>query len=182
MSNSKSTSLFSTRSIALSAVIAGLYAALTILLAPISYGNIQCRISEAMTLLPVLLPQAIPGLTVGCLIANAAGLASGLTTVWDVIFGTLATLLAALCSYMTRNMTVGKAKLPLVAAVWPVVFNAVIVGLVLTFSFNLPFLLTALEVGVGELVAVVLGILLIVGLRAAHIEKLIDEPHNTRVK
>ena len=62
--------LLTTRSVCLSAMIAALYAALTLLLAPISYGAIQCRISEAMTLLPILLPQAIPGLVIGCLVAN----------------------------------------------------------------------------------------------------------------
>ena len=62
--------LLTTRSLCVSAVIAALYAAMTLLLAPISYGPIQLRLSEAMTLLPILLPQAVPGLFVGCLIAT----------------------------------------------------------------------------------------------------------------
>ena len=62
--------LLTPRSLCMSAVIAALYAALTLLLAPISYGPIQLRLSEALTLLPMLLPQAVPGLFVGCLIAN----------------------------------------------------------------------------------------------------------------
>ena len=60
--------LLTTRSLCLSAIIAALYAALTLLLAPISYGNIQCRVSEAFTVLPMVLPQSIPGLFVGCLL------------------------------------------------------------------------------------------------------------------
>ncbi|HPR77140.1 MAG TPA: QueT transporter family protein, partial [Candidatus Limiplasma sp.] len=74
----------SAKYITLSAIIAALYAAITLLFAPISYGPVQFRISEALTLLPVLFPQAIPGLTLGCLIANLLGSA----TPWDVIFGT----------------------------------------------------------------------------------------------
>ena len=68
--------LLTTRSVCLSAMIAALYAALTLLLAPISYGAIQCRISEAMTLLPILLPQAIPGLVIGCLVGAPVGVGS----------------------------------------------------------------------------------------------------------
>ena len=137
--------LLSTRSLCVSAVIAALYAALTILLAPISYGSIQCRISEAMTLLPMVLPQAIPGLFVGCLIAN---LYTGMLT--DIIFGSLATLLAAIGTYLLR-------KKPILAATCPVIANGVIVGLVLSLSFNLPVALTMAEVAIGESVAVLIG-------------------------
>ena len=137
--------LLTTRSLCLSALIAALYAALTLLLAPISYGSLQCRISEAMTVLPILLPQAIPGLFVGCLIAN---LYTGLIT--DVLFGSLATLLAALGTYLLR-------KRPLLAALCPVAANGVIVGLVLSVSQGLPLWLTMLEVAAGEIAAVALG-------------------------
>ena len=139
----------STRSLCLSALIAALYAALTLLLAPISYGSLQCRISEAMTVLPILLPQAIPGLFVGCLIAN---LYTGLIT--DILFGSLATLLAALGTYLLR-------KRPLLAALCPVAANGVIVGLVLSISQGLPRWLTMLEVAAGEIAAVALGMLIL---------------------
>ena len=76
------------------AIIAALYAAITLLLAPISYGEVQVRIAEALTLLPILLPEAVPALTIGCLLANILG---G-TTIFDILFGTLATLLAAICT------------------------------------------------------------------------------------
>ena len=85
--------LLTTRSLCLSAIIAALYAALTLLLAPISYGNIQCRVSEAFTVLPMVLPQSIPGLFVGCLIAN---IFSPTPSIWDIVFGSLTTLIAAL--------------------------------------------------------------------------------------
>ena len=150
--------LLTTRSLCVSAVFAALYAALTLLLAPISYGPIQLRLSEAMTLLPILLPQAVPGLFVGCLIAN---LYTGMLT--DIIFGSLATLLAAIGTYLLR-------KKPLLAAACPVAANAVIVGLVLSMSFNLPVALTMLEVGIGELGAVLLGMLILSGIKRAKID------------
>ena len=150
--------LLTTRSLCVSAVIAALYAAMTLLLAPISYGPIQLRLSEAMTLLPILLPQAVPGLFVGCLIAN---LYTGMLT--DIVFGSLATLLAAIGTYLLR-------KKPLLAAACPVAANAVIVGLVLSMSFNLPVALTMLEVGIGELGAVLLGMLILSGIKRAKID------------
>ncbi len=160
--------LLNTRSLCLSAVIAALYAALTLLLAPISYGNLQCRVSEALTILPVLFPEAIPGLTVGCLLANLLGSA----TPWDVIFGTLATLIAAVLTYATRSALWTKWKLPVLSAVWPVLSNGIIVGIILSVTFNLPLFLTMLEVAVGELVAVFIGLLLYPAL-----EKLKDHIH-----
>ena len=141
--------LLTTRSLCVSALIAALYAALTLLLAPISYGNIQCRISEAMTVLPILLPQSIPGLFVGCLIAN---LYTGMIT--DVIFGSMATLLAAVGTYLLRGR-------PLLAAACPVAANAVIVGAVLSASNGLPLWLNMLEVAAGEAIAVALGMLVL---------------------
>ena len=142
--------LLTTRSLCLSAIIAALYAALTLLLAPLSYGAIQCRVSEAMTMLPLLLPQAIPGLFVGCLIAN---LYTGMLT--DVIFGSLATLLAAVGTYLLRGR-------PVLSALCPIVANGVIVGLVLSVTNGLPVALTMLEVAAGETAAVALGCIVLV--------------------
>ena len=149
-----------TRSVCLSAMIAALYAALTLLLAPISYGAIQCRISEAMTLLPILLPQAIPGLVIGCLVANLLSPVA----IWDVIFGTLATLIAALGTYKLRNK-------PLLAALCPVVANGVIVGAMLAVFYALPLWMTMLEVAVGEAVAVALGFILLAALRKVDLSR-----------
>lgn len=150
--------LLKPRSLCMSAVIAALYAALTLLLAPISYGPIQLRLSEALTLLPMLLPQAVPGLFVGCLIAN---LYTGMLT--DIIFGSLATLIAAVGTYLLR-------KKPLLAAACPVVANAVIVGLTLALSFNLPLLLTMAEVAIGEIGAVAIGMIILSGIKRAKID------------
>ena len=94
------------------ALIAALYAALTLALYPISYGPVQFRVSEALTLLPVFMPEAIPGLFVGCLLANLIGSA----TIWDIVFGSLATLIAAVLTYATRRNRY-------IAAAWPVIYS-----------------------------------------------------------
>ena len=126
-----------------SAVIAALYAALTLALYPISFGAVQFRVSEALTLLPIVMPEAIPGLFVGCLVSNLIGSA----TPWDIIFGSLETLIAAILTYATRRNKI-------LAAFWPVLCNTVIVGLVLALTLDLPVFLTMGEVGLGELAVV----------------------------
>ena len=126
-----------------SAVIAALYAALTLALYPISFGAVQFRVSEALTLLPIVMPEAIPGLFVGCLVSNLIGSA----TPWDIIFGSLATLIAAILTYATRRNKI-------LAAFWPVLCNTVIVGLVLALTLDLSVFLTMGEVGLGELAVV----------------------------
>lgn len=146
-----------TRRLARGAVIAALYTALTLLLAPISYGQFQVRLSEAMTLLPILLPEAVPALAVGCLLSNVLGGC----TIFDIVFGTLATLLAALCTRRLR----GKFWL---AAAMPVVFNGVIVGAVVHYCYSpaFPLPLCMLTVAIGEAIAcMIVGPLLIGALR-----------------
>ena len=150
--------LLTTRSLCVSAVIAALYAALTLLLAPLSYGGIQLRVSEAMTLLPMILPQSIPGLFVGCLIAN---LYTGMLT--DIIFGSLATLIAAIGTYLLR-------KKPILAAACPIVANGVIVGLVLALTFNWPIPLTMLQVALGEIGAVLIGFIILGAMKRAKVD------------
>ena len=147
-------SLFSrrnTKNLCLSALIAALYAALTLAFQPISYGAVQFRISEALTLLPVLFPQAVPGLTLGCLISNLFNPMGA--TVYDVVFGTLATLIAAVITWRMRASIWGRG-LP------PVLCNAIIVGLVLTYAYGIDMLwMNMLTVGLGEaVVCYVLGV------------------------
>mgnify|MGYP000107918747 FL=1 len=138
-----------------SAVIAALYAALTLALYPISFGAVQFRVSEALTLLPIVMPEAIPGLFVGCLVSNLIGSA----TPWDIIFGSLATLIAAILTYATRRNKI-------LAAFWPVLCNTVIVGLVLALTLDLPVFLTMGEVGLGELAVVyTVGMAMLVALK-----------------
>ena len=126
------------------ALVAALYAALTLLLAPISYGEIQIRLAEALTVLPIVLPEAVPALTIGCLLANLLGGC----TVFDVVFGTLATLLAALCTRALRRFFWA-------AAAMPVLFNGLIVGAVVHYAYApvIPLPLCMLFVAAGEAVA-----------------------------
>lgn len=140
-----------TSSLAVSGLIAAAYAALCLLLAPLAFGPLQVRVAEALCVLPFLFPQAVPGLAVGCLLANLIGLTLGLSFPADVVFGTLASLLAALWTARMPNRWL--APLP------PVICNAVIVGLTLSFTLAptaaLPLfcLYNVLSVGAGELIA-----------------------------
>ena len=157
------------RFLALGAVIAALYAVLTYVAAAVNlaYGPVQFRFSEALTVLPVFTPAAIPGLTLGCLIANQG---SPLGVV-DWIFGPLATLLAALATYLVKDVKI--KGLPVLAPLPPVITNVVIVGFELaclseagTFGLGnftaAAFGASALSVGIGELVVCyVLGLPLI---------------------
>ena len=95
------------RHLALGGLIAAVYVILSVGLAPISYGPVQLRVAEALTILAVLSPVAIPGLTVGCLLANLVGVYLGMTLPLDVVIGTLATFLAAVASYGLRRFTLG---------------------------------------------------------------------------
>lgn len=128
------------RKLALSAMIAALYAALTIALAPISFGPVQFRVAEALTLLPFFMPEAIPGLFIGCLLANFTG---GFGII-DIVFGSAATLLAAWLTYEMPNMWL--------AAIPPVIVNALIVGGYLAFITETPLLLSMLYIGASEAV------------------------------
>ena len=117
-------SLFTTKSIVRAGLIAAIYVVLTLVFQPISFGAIQFRIAEALTLLPILTVDAVPGLFIGCLLANWLG-----GGIWfDVLLGSVATLLAALCSRKLRRK-------PLVAAIFPTLFNGLIVGPVVYFAY-----------------------------------------------
>ncbi len=124
-----------------SAMIAAVYVVLTLIFAPISYGPVQVRISEALMVLPYFTTAAIPGLFVGCLIANIFG---GLGMP-DIVFGSLATLLSA---YMVSKIE-NKYLVPLP----PIIINAYIVGLVLHYVLELPLYTTMLFVGAGQVIA-----------------------------
>ena len=114
----------STRSLTRAALIGALYCLLTVIFQPISFGAVQFRISEALTLLPVLMPEAVPGLFAGCLLSNLLG-----GGVWyDVILGSIATLLAAVLARKFRSR-------PLLSAAMPVVFNGLIVGPVVYLAY-----------------------------------------------
>jgi uncharacterized membrane protein len=123
------------------ALIATLYAVAAILQGPTSSAPIQVRISEALTILPFFTPAAIPGLFVGCIVANFA--ISGQPA--DIVFGSIATLLAALIT--------NKMPKRLLAPLPPVVVNAIIVGFVLNYLYKVPLLLTMGSVAAGQTAA-----------------------------
>lgn len=110
-----------------SALIAAAYAAITCLTSPISFGAQQIRISEALTVLPVLTPAAVPGLALGCAIANINS-PYGLV---DIICGASATLFSALLSRATRNVRI--KTIPWLSLLFPVIFNGIIVGAEVAF-------------------------------------------------
>lgn len=135
----------------ITALIAAIYAAVTILLAPISYGMLQVRISEALTILPFFSPYSIVGLFLGCLISNFYSPIGPL----DIILGSLATLLSAIATYY-----IGKTKLKYTKYLAPlpaVIFNAVFIGALISNVYSngnlYSFIISALWVGFGEAVS-----------------------------
>ena len=126
------------------AAIAAIYVVLTVVFAPFGFGEIQLRVSEALTILPYFTPAAIPGLFVGCIIGNTLG---GAIPV-DIIFGSLATLIAAVFTYLLRHRRY-------LAPVPPVAANALIVPFVLRYGYGvpLPIPFMMLTVGIGEVLS-----------------------------
>lgn len=110
------------------AVIAAMYTALTyaqnFLLPGTTSAAVQFRVSEALNIFALFTPAAIPGLTIGCVLSNLYNIGSGLPL--DMIFGSLATLLATVCIYLLRNFKIKSYPLP--AMLMPAVFNGIIVG------------------------------------------------------
>lgn len=142
-----------TRNLTQGAMIAAIYVVLTVSLAPIGYGPIQFRISEALCILPYFTPAAIPGLFIGCFLSNLIGTAAAL----DVIFGSLATLIGAVGSYALRR-TKWLVCLP------PILANTIIIPWVLRYAYGSPDLIPVamVTVGIGEIAAIgVLGNLLL---------------------
>lgn len=135
------------------AMIAAIYVALTILGASFSFGEVQVRIAESLTILPAFTPAAIPGLFVGCLIGNLLATA----VLWDIIFGSLATLIGAMMTYILRNRNKYLAPLP------PIIANTLVVPFVLRYAYgiDLPIPIMMLSVGLGEIIScAILGMLL----------------------
>ena len=155
------------------AVIAALYAALTVLQGVIAPGTasmaVQFRVSEAMTLLCCITPAAIPGLTLGCFLANFLFMDA---LPLDMLLGSLATLLAGLAMYLLRNIQ--WKKLPLLAALMPAIFNGVIIGLEIEIFFiDGPFHFTSFLVQGGLVALGELGVCFTLGLL---LYKALDRP------
>lgn len=156
---------FTTKQLVQVAVIAAIYAALTAVFMSVSFTALQLRVSEVMVFLAYFNPISVIGLTLGCFIAN---LLMSPTPFWDCIFGTFATLLSVGAISMTAKVFKGSKVGMVVASIWPVIFNAIIVGGMLCFAGIVPMeegskiatiVATMGSVGFGELVVVmVMGI------------------------
>ena len=143
------------------AVFAALYVTLCLALAPFSYGAVQVRVAEALCLLPIFGREYITAITLGCFLANLLG-----SSTIDVIFGTLATFLACIGTYHLRHVRIKGLAIP--ASLPPVLCNAVIVGLEISFFFmdtpaTLPaVLMNMLTVGIGEVIScTILGVAMV---------------------
>ena len=159
-----------TRFIVQAAVVAALYVALTYVSAAfgLASGAIQVRISEALTILPLFMPAAVVGVPLGCLLANTL---TG-CVIWDIIFGTFATLIGAVFTYL-----IGKSKMKLgdfLAPVPPILANTVIVPFVLRYAYGVPDAIWFLVVTIfaGELISCgILGVLLCKVLKRTGLDK-----------
>ena len=141
-----SKSRFTTRQIALAGIIAAIYAVMSLLSSVfgIAYGPIQCRFSEALTVLPFLFPKAVTGLFIGCVVTNLMSTVGPL----DIIFGSLATLLGAIGTRLLR-------KNRWLACLPPILSNTIIVPIVLTYAYGIPGGIPwlMLTVGIGEILS-----------------------------
>jgi len=135
------------------ALIAALYCALVFMFMPVSFGTVQIRVAEALTVLPYFTPSAIYGLFIGCLLANIIGGAG----ILDIILGSLSTLVAAFLTYKVKNKWL--APIP------PIVINMFVIGYVLNIYYGMNYWLAVVSVGAGQLVSCMgLGLLLLLQL------------------
>lgn len=118
--------------------MAALYFIITFFLAPISFGPVQFRVAEALTVLPILFVETIPGLFVGVLLSNIVG---GLG-IYDIVGGSFVTLIAAITTYYLRK-NIG-------AYLSPILFNAFLISLYLHILFEIPYWLTVLSIGISQ--------------------------------
>ncbi|KXS48629.1 Uncharacterized membrane protein [Halanaerobium congolense] len=139
-----------TQKIARGAAITALYVVITYFLAPISFGPIQFRAAEALTVLPIIFPEAVPALFLGVMLANVIG---GLGMV-DIVGGSLVTLLAAYVTYKNKDN--------FFAYLSPILFNAFLISIYLHLLFDLPYWLNVIQIGLSEAaVVLILGVPLI---------------------
>jgi len=169
------------RKLAFAGVVAALYAGLTFAVIPLAYTPVQLRIAEVLCILPFFFPTAVPGLFIGCIIANLLS-PYGLL---DVIAGSLASLIAAICTMLIGKMSRNKKSILVKAFACfpPVLFNAIIIGALIAFYmvgfsdinlFMITFLTNGLWVGTGQLVVLyILGLPLMIYLpKSKFLEKL----------
>lgn len=141
------------KSLALQGLIAGIYFILTVSFYPISYGGIQVRFAEGLTILPLLFPEGIVGVTVGCLLANMFG-----NGILDIIFGSLATLISAIFTYLVGKSVKNKFIKFAFGGLFPIIINAIVVPFTFLAITELKelYFLNAIQVLVGEFISVYL--------------------------
>lgn len=123
---------FTTKRLCRAGIIAALYVVLTYAFLPFAFGPLQIRPAEALCILPLLFPEAIPALYVGCMIVNL----SSAYAVYDVLFGSLATLLAAFGTYMVGRFLKNTVLKILLGGIFPVLCNALIIPLIIVFMYG----------------------------------------------
>lgn len=152
-------------------LIAAIYTVLSLVLAPVSFGAAQCRISEALTLLPLLNPSTVWGITLGCALTNLVGASTGANFlgIADVFIGSAATFGAGL---LTARL--GKYRwhgLPVLATLPPILINAVVIGWEWSFVAAMPFAVTAGLIALGQTASCGLGLLLIYSMEKTGIRR-----------
>ena len=153
----------SAKKIARIAIIAALYAVCTFVFAPISYGAVQFRISECLCVLAFFSLEGVIGLTIGCFIANIFG-----NGPLDLVFGTLATLLASLCAFKTAKIIKNELARFFVCAIYPIIFNAVIIPFTFLLITELKelYFISMIQVAVGQATVILtLGLFLYLALK-----------------
>lgn len=144
------------KSLVRNSIVAAIYFLLTLITFPISFGLIQVRISEALVLLCFFNPEYAIGVTIGCLLSNAFG--PGNLGVLDIVFGTLATLISCVLVSLFKSL--------LISAIFPIVINGFVIGAILKFTTeSLPYFALVGFVALGELIAILIGFILMSILR-----------------
>lgn len=135
----------SVKIIVINAMIASIYAALTLVISPIAYSEIQFRLSEIMVFLAFYNRKYIPGLIIGCIVANLFS-PMGLL---DVIFGAISTIIVCISMYLIKNRYL--------AAITGALITGIIIGGELWYAYQIPYLINALYVAIGELIVLIIG-------------------------
>lgn len=153
-----------TKKMAIIAMVAAVYSVISLVLAPITYGPIQCRIAESLNLLPLIYAPSAYGVILGCFLTNLIGVMMGTDVMAiDVVLGTFATAIAVWGVLKFKDVKV--KNIPWLSALMPVIANGLIVGLELAYFFYLDnfvvgFVICALEVALGEIIAMAIGLIL----------------------
>ena len=144
---------FKAKSLARAGIIASIYIVLTLIFYPISFGGMQVRVSEGLTLLPLIFPEAVFGLTIGCLIANLFG-----NGVLDIVFGTLATFISAVLTMYVGKRIKNTALKIFVSGLFPVIINAIVIPFTFLVAIESVgvYIISAVQIFVGQAISVYL--------------------------